>query len=93
MPAVALRNALCRENQELCDKFIYCSISFKHSPNPLLAFDYPLRAMSSWQVVLLLYLILSLIDYLRKAFSPDECALIQKESTVAPPKWPDPNAS
>lgn len=26
MPAVALRNALWRENQELCDEFIYCSI-------------------------------------------------------------------
>lgn len=47
MPAVALRNALWRENQELCDEFIYCSISFKDSPDPLQAFHYLLRATLS----------------------------------------------
>ena len=46
VPAVALRNALWRENQELCDEFIYCSISFKTSPYPLLAFHLLSPAMS-----------------------------------------------
>ena len=47
MPAVALRNALWRENQELFDEFIYCSISFKDSLDPLQAFHSLLRATLS----------------------------------------------